>query len=132
MDAAVELPVLADELKVTDGLKLLRERGGSGLVTTGGQGNRVMEVDDLLHAMRTGGGDVLLADVPTLLAEPTVEVSVQGVAALVKRLQPDKALQLRTSVTVCRCTDDPSHVWRADELAQPGRCNLDGAPVDCS
>jgi CBS domain-containing protein len=33
---------------------------------------------------------------------------------------------------LCRCRTNPQHLWRPAQLAQPGKCNKDGDPVDCN
>jgi hypothetical protein len=142
---AVELSVLPGDKKVTDALNSISDHGGSGVVATGQDAVHVIDVDELLQALRTQG-DVELTDVKHVLVDrpspngpPPVSVASvfkdeplqSAKTAVVGNLTPKTANLLRTSVTLCRCTLDPTHVWLPDELSQAGRCNLDGAPVDC-
>ncbi len=73
----------------------------------------------LLAALGTGEGKYAILDVNEDRAT---------VATSAKRL----ADAFNYRLTLCRCTLHPeTHVWQQSELRQSGKCNLDGAPVNC-
>jgi hypothetical protein len=41
------------------------------------------------------------------------------------------ASMLGQRTVVCTCSLDGSHKWRPPQLIEPGKCNLDGKPVNC-
>jgi len=129
----VRLHELKGDLSLNQALDHLSDFGGSAVVADGS----IIEVDNLLQALRTAAGQKVTLGQVTRSTYPGVtigapEASPDGkTRVLVSGLESVDATILRTSVTLCRCTAYESHVWRPDELAVSGRCNLDGSPVIC-
>jgi hypothetical protein len=73
------------------------------------------------------GADQFVRPAPVATQSPTITIT--GAVAVVSGLNAGQISSLRATVTLWKCTIDPRHIYKKDELARQGHCNVDGAAV---
>ena len=132
----VEGPGATTVLTVDDLLLDLR-KGGDGLVGAVRPDSSLLRTRSVVAEgdRRARGADDDRPEAPEGDLDPPgpldVLVTVEDGQASVLTGNEGLAATLASSVVLCRCRDDRTHVWRPIELALEGRCNTDGARVDC-
>ena len=157
----VELPVVGGDTRLLDALRIMRERGRSAIIRDQGAAPVVITVNELVELVRARGDitcrefepqeptvDASMDSTLESLEHPAIRRAVEaslesrgaqqaviallGSTGIVLTRSAERAGAFARSVLVCTCTTDTNHVFLHDELVQAGKCNLDGANVDCS
>ena len=158
-EGEVDLPILDADATIESAFEAMRGRGRSGVVVERDGARVLITADELIVHMREQG-DVHLLDIKP--RRHGVEAPDAGAFAIVRAVRAEAkqhlgahgtdyligvaedgsarvltahehfAFELSQPLTLCRCQVNATHVYRPQQLKVPGRCNRDGAQVDCS
>jgi CBS domain-containing protein len=157
----IELPRVPRETPLDDAIQIMQRSGKSAVVVERPNGLAVLTAGELVETLREKP-DLLVGELQPISAVSQVpapretsqllysQTARHGVdmafsgspqyslldmgnsrALLVTTSEAIALIMGRTS-TICRCTDNPHHVYLREELTAPGKCNTDGKPVNCT
>lgn len=124
-------PALFTDIELIDAL---RERGDLSIGAINPVSHAVTipeelpQRDILQHAIESGR-EALFGLMDKFGADYAIAVPSRNMVSVVTARE-DLMSALGRAVVVCRCTKDPSHVWRPAQLTG-GKCSIDGEPVNC-